>query len=103
MEPKQIAKIIGVVVIVVLVIFLRPFTLISAGQRGVVLNWGAVSDRVLTEGLHWRTPIVQKIVKIDVRIQKEEVDASAASKDLQTVSARIALNFHIDSEKVGLL
>lgn len=94
---------IGAAIVVVLALILSPFTIISAGERGVVLNWGAVSDKVLSEGIHWVTPIVQSVKTLDVKIQKEEVDVTAASKDLQTVSAKIALNYHPDPEKVNQL
>ena len=38
--------------------------------------------------------------KIDVQTQKEQVDATAASKDLQNVTTTIALNYSIDQSKV---
>ncbi len=93
---------IGVVILLGLII-LNPFVFVTAGQRGVVMNWGAVSDKVLSEGIHWRTPIVQSVKTLDVRTQKEQVDSSAASKDLQTVSAKVALNYHIIPEKANIL
>lgn len=93
----------GVVLALILLVILSPFTIVTAGERGVILTWGAVSDKILSEGIHWRTPIVQKVRKIDVKIQKEEVEVTAASKDLQTVSAKIALNYHPDPEKVNVL
>ena len=37
---------------------------------------------------------------MDVKIQKEEVEASAASRDLQEVTSVVALNFHLDPNKV---
>ncbi len=54
-------------------------------------------------GLHLRTPIVQSVVKINVQTQKEQVDASAASKDLQDVTTTLALNYHLAPEGVGKL
>jgi regulator of protease activity HflC (stomatin/prohibitin superfamily) len=100
---KLIAIIVGIVVIIVLVLILNPFVIISAGEKGVVMNWGAVSDNILSEGIHWRTPIAQSVKKIDIRMQKEEIDASAASKDLQNVSSKVALNYHLDPDKVNIL
>jgi regulator of protease activity HflC (stomatin/prohibitin superfamily) len=38
---------------------------------------------------------------MDVRIQKDEIPASAASKDLQIVTSRIALNYHLDPDSVN--
>jgi regulator of protease activity HflC (stomatin/prohibitin superfamily) len=82
-------------------LFLNPFVIIGAGERGVVLNFGAVSPTVLNEGLHIRVPIMQKIIKMDVKVQKSQTDAEAASKDLQETFSTIALNFHILPEKVN--
>lgn len=91
------ALVIGLIVLSII----NPFVIISAGQKGIVLNWGAVSGKVLDEGIHWVTPIKSDVQKMDIRMQKEEVDASAASKDMQTVTSKVALNFHLDGEKVN--
>ena len=89
--------------ILVFLMFLNPIVLIPAGHRGVLLNLGAVSDRILSEGLNFRVPIMQSIVRVDVRIQKHEVVASAASRDLQEISTVIALNYHVNPEQVNLI
>lgn len=105
MSPRiklLIRGIIGVAVIILL-LALNPFVMIGAGERGVVLNWGAVSDKILGEGIHWRVPLQQKVEKLDVKIQKEEVAATSASKDLQDVQTTVALNYHLDAEKVNTL
>ena len=102
---KQISKRVaaGVVVVAVLLVLLllNPFVKIDAGERGVVLNFGAVQDEVLGEGLHLRIPIMQKIMKMDVKIQKSETRAEAASKDLQDIKSVIALNYHVIPEKAN--
>lgn len=90
-----------VIVAVVFFLFLNPFVIIGAGERGVVLNFGAVSPTVLDEGLHFRIPIMQRIIKMDVKVQKSQTDAEAASKDLQETFSTIALNFHILPAKVN--
>lgn len=38
---------------------------------------------------------------IDVRVQKAQTDADAASKDLQDTHSTIAVNYHLDPEKVN--
>ncbi|MBU2037483.1 prohibitin family protein [Patescibacteria group bacterium] len=74
---------------------------VGAGERGVILQFGAVQDRVFDEGLYFKIPLIQKVVKMDVKIQKDEVPASASSKDLQVVTSKIALNYHIDPVAVN--
>ncbi len=92
-----------VVAIVVGFLFLNPWIQIGAGERGIVLNFGAVQKDVLSEGLHLRIPVMQKIVRVDVKVQKAQVDAAAASSDLQDVSSTVAINFHIIPDKANIV
>lgn len=99
---KVLPRLFGLLIVLLLFfLFLNPFVVIGAGERGVVLTFGAVSPTVLDEGLHFRVPIMQKVVKMDVKVQKSQTDAEAASKDLQETFSTIALNFHILPEKVN--
>lgn len=88
-------------VTLVLIIIAFPFTMVDAGHRGVVMNYGKVQNQILDEGLHWRTPFVQSVKKIDVRVQRSDVKAAAASKDLQDVSMSVVVNYRIDPKKVN--
>lgn len=92
----------GIIVATILIFALVPFTIIGAGERGVVLRFGKV-DRVMPEGMHYRTPFVEDVEKLDVRTQKEAVTSNSASKDLQIVSTEIALNYNLEPDKVGEL
>ncbi|MCP6719524.1 MAG: prohibitin family protein [Patescibacteria group bacterium] len=102
-ENMNIGKIISKISIglFVLIILSSIFGTVGAGERGVLLQFGAVQDKVLGEGLYLKIPFIHKVVKIDVRIQKDEIPASAASKDLQIVTSRIALNYHLDPDSVN--
>jgi prohibitin 2 len=81
----------------------RPWVQVGAGQRGIVLNFGAVQKQVLEEGLHLRIPVMQEIAIMDVKVQKAETDAAAASADLQDVSSRVALNYHVVPDKANIV
>jgi regulator of protease activity HflC (stomatin/prohibitin superfamily) len=93
--------IIGAILVVFL--FLHPWAQIGAGERGVVLNFGAVQENVLEEGLHFRIPIMQKVVTMDVKVQKSLTNAAASSSDLQEVSSEVALNYHIIPDKSSIV
>lgn len=97
---RKTGKIIGGVIAAaaVLIVALNSFTSVQAGHSGVVLTFGKVSEAVLSEGLHVKIPFIQQIIQIDNRVLKAEVDCSSASKDLQTVSSTIALNYRVRNE-----
>ncbi len=88
--------VIGVIIALVAIIILsNSFTTVRAGHSGVIVTFGEVSERVLSEGLHFKIPFAQNIVLVDNRVQKAEAVCSAASKDLQTVSSTVAVNYKV--------
>ncbi len=74
-------------------------TQIPAGYSGVLLRFGALQGS-LPPGIHLVIPGVNQVVLMETRTQKEESNATAASRDLQVVTTVIALNFRIIPEKV---
>ena len=86
-----------------LILFFSSFEFIGAGERGVVLNWGAVSNRIMNEGLNFKIPIYQKVKTINIRTQKIETNVLAYSNDIQTVDTTIALNYHLSAQTVNKL
>lgn len=96
----RIAAVVITVIIIIVVMFESVVT-VQAGYRGVVLYLGAVEDRVLGEGLHFIVPFAEQVVQMEVRTQKFQAEASAASKDLQEVQTVIALNYRIDPQQVN--
>lgn len=89
--------------IIVLSILLSSVVIVPAGHRGVLMKWGAVVQMPLDEGLHFITPIYEKVESMDVRTQKYQYDADSASKDLQSVISTIAVNYHIDPSQVSVI
>jgi len=92
--------IIGVAVIVVLLLG-NPLGTVGAGERGILLRFNAVTGTIYDEGLYFRWPLIERVIIVDIKIQKEQADATAASKDLQTVHSDVAVNFHIGAERVA--
>ena len=98
---SKTAVIIGA--IVVFLILARPWVQVGPGERGIVMNFGAVQKVVLAEGLHFRVPVMQEIVRMDVKVQKALTDADAASSNLQDVSSKVALNYHVIPDKANIV
>jgi prohibitin 2 len=95
--PKKIRRlvILAIVVIFLLIVVFSSFTTINSGSVGVVSVFGAVRDEPLYQGLHFITPFITTVSKMDTRTQKVEAACAAASKDLQTISTTIVVNYHV--------
>lgn len=90
-------------ILAVIIVLYSSFTIVPAGHRGVVLTMGAVRETVMEEGFNLKIPFVQRVIEMDCRVQKAETAASAASRDLQTVSSNIAINYRIVPESSAKL
>ena len=95
--------ILGVIVLLVLIVGAGAVTVVPAGHTGVVVTMGKVSDRVLDEGMHFKMPFVQQVVMMNNKIQKTEIDSNGVSKDLQTVSSGVAINYHINKDDSAVI
>jgi regulator of protease activity HflC (stomatin/prohibitin superfamily) len=93
-----------VLIIILFLLIWGTFVIVPAGNRGVVLLWGSVEKRVMGEGLNFKVPLAERVIKVDVRIQPHpfrEIDA--ASKEYQAVKLTGMMNFHIDPAYVNEL
>lgn len=101
---NKLTLVISIIVFVLVALFLfNPFFIINAGERGIILTFGKPSNDTVAEGLHFKIPLVQTVVKMDVKVQKSQTDADSASKDLQDIHSTIALNYHIVPEKANVI
>jgi regulator of protease activity HflC (stomatin/prohibitin superfamily) len=105
MKNRNIKKIVGIsaAVLLVLILAATSIVVVPAGHTGVLVRLGAVQDTVLSEGLHFKVPLITKTVIMDNRVLKTEVNASSASKDLQTVTSTIALNYRVGRDNSASL
>lgn len=89
------------IAVLVIAVLMGTFVSVGAGQVGIKTRFGAIVS-TLQPGLGMKVPFIEKVVKMDVQTQKEEVQAvEAASADLQTVHANVAVNFHLNPEKAA--
>ena len=107
-KPRTIG--VFIVLFIIFVVLWSCFAIVPAGHRGVVLWWGSVEKRIMGEGLNFKVPMAERVIKVDVKVQPhpfKEIDAS--SKEYQMVKMTGMMNFHIDPafvndlyQKVGL-
>ncbi|MCM1269479.1 MAG: prohibitin family protein [Ruminococcus flavefaciens] len=84
-----------------ILVAVNSFTIVPAGNTGVVLTLGKVSETSYQEGFHLKIPFIQQVEDMSNKIQVYETPASAVSKDLQTVSSKIAVNYRLLSDKTA--
>ena len=99
---KKITKfvVLGIVTLLVVILAADSFATVPVGSAGILLTFGKVEDgKALSEGLHIKLPLVQRIVSMDNRVKKLELNTEAFSKDIQTVSATLAVNYRLQAEK----
>lgn len=94
-----------IVLIIVGVVASQSAQIVDAGHRGVLLHWSAVDTSIppLDEGLHFVVPFQDTIVNMEVRTLKFVKATSSASKDLQTVSTEVTVNYNPDPNAVNVL
>lgn len=98
-QSKQL--LIGGGALVFIALFLRPFAIVNAGERGVIMQFGQVQSKVLGEGIHFVIPFITSVKTMSVRVQRSDINAQAASRDLQDVTTQVALNWHIEPDQVN--
>jgi regulator of protease activity HflC (stomatin/prohibitin superfamily) len=109
-RPRPQTAAMFILAIIILIVVWGTFVIVPAGHRGVVLWWGSVEKRIMGEGLNFKVPFAERVIKVDVKVQPhpfKEIDAS--SKEYQMVKMTGMMNFHIDPayvndlyQKVGL-
>ena len=59
---------------------------VDAGTRAVIFDKSrGIQDTVIGEGTHFRIPVIQEPIIIDVRSRPRVISSSTGTKDLQTV------------------
>ncbi len=95
---------IGLLAVIALVIIFSSYTIVGPGHRGVVVMLGRVEQTTLGEGFHLVVPpVLRQVVTVDVRTKKLEIDAEAASSDLQLIQVKGVLNYHLNPQDVSSL
>lgn len=94
----------AILVIIALIVIFSSYTVVAPGHRGVVVMLGRVESGVLGEGFHLVIPpVVRRVVPIDIRTKKLQMEADAASSDLQAIKVTGVLNYHLDPLSVNKL
>lgn len=99
-NQSLIAIIGGVLAALLILVGFNSYTVINPGEAGVLSVLGKPREGALLEGIHFKPPFISKVDVYDVTVQKYEVPAKSATKDLQDLEASFAINFRLDPVQV---
>lgn len=97
-EKKPLIKNLSLIIacaILVVALGLSCISTVPTGHTGVVTTFGQVEDYTYDAGVHMKLPW-QKVVMMDNRIQKQTVNLSGFSSDIQEVSMVYTVNYQIN-------
>ena len=103
---KAKGVVLGIIVLIIIgVVVAASAQIVDSGNRGVLLHWNAVDTSIppLEEGLHFVVPFQDSVVNMEVRTLKFVKSTSSASKDLQTVSTEVTVNYRPSPNSVNTL
>lgn len=86
-----------------LITLFSSFSTIKSGEVGLKVKFGKIVDSKLDEGFNFKVPYIEKIVKVNIKVQKAEITTESSTKDLQIVNSTIAVNYRVDSRKAPKL
>ena len=94
----------------VLILLVGAFAILSAmsvvvesGNVGVVTTLGAVQPNALPEGFHLKKPFLDQVHQIDIRLTASNAQATAASKDLQSVRTQVTMQYSLNGSLAPLI
>ena len=75
------------------------YFIVEPGEVAVKTRLGSVKGSY-SEGLHFKLPFFDDIVKFSIQIQRADIKTQAFSKDLQTVDSYLVVNHRIQKDTV---
>ena len=104
-EEFNIPKIVvfSVIGLFLLITMFSSYSIVKSGEVGLKVRFGKIQNVQIDEGFNLKVPYIEKIVKVNIKVQKSEVDTEGASKDLQDIKTKIAVNYRVEGTKASYL
>ena len=95
---KRASRLALVISLALILVFaaMTCFYTVDDKQQAVVTTFGKVTD-VTEAGVHFKLPW-QEVVKMDNRVQKETLDMTCFSSDIQEVTMKYTVNYQISKQ-----
>lgn len=97
-QNRLIAPAIILLLLIIFIGFFNPIAIVGVGERGVKVTLGRVTDTSYTEGIHLVMPFISTIKNMNVKTQKNYVETSVYTKDIQQAKITYVLNYNLQPE-----
>ncbi len=94
---------IGLLVFFVLILIFSSFYTIRSTERGVLSTFGKMSDEVISDGLHFKIPLIQTVKKVNIQQKKFDGRENSYTRDVQTSEVDYTINYDLVRENVSKL
>ena len=90
----------SVLAVILILALILSTTRIPTGHTGVVSSFGRIESQTLDEGVHFKAPW-KRVIKMDNRIQKESIELSCFSSDIQETNLKYTVNYQINKQNAS--
>lgn len=87
--------------LVLFAVLMTACSAVGPTERGVRITFGQAGDESLLPGYYLWVPFILSMETMDVRIQRSDVKAPAASRDMQDVMTHVAINWSVDPATIS--
>lgn len=102
-KTKKVLIVGGIAFVIGLILLFCSFSFVKSGEVGLRVRFGKIVDTSLKEGINFKVPFIEKIEKVNIKVQKAELETESSSKDLQTITTQLAVNYRVDGDKASEL
>lgn len=99
----KVCVILPIILLFAIITLLSSFKTIRSGEVGLKVRFGKITDTSLNEGLNLKIPYIEKIVKVNIKVQKTELKTESSSKDLQVITTLLAVNYNVQKQSATTL
>lgn len=97
----KLGILIGIVVIAIIggCLAASSIVIVEEGNAGIIKTWGQVTN-IVPAGMHFKNPISDSVEMFNLRMQDAQMTESTGTKDQQSVTTEITVNYHVPMENV---
>ncbi|MBR5227496.1 MAG: prohibitin family protein [Clostridia bacterium] len=99
----KVCVILPIILLFAIITLFSSFKTIKSGEVGLKVRFGKITDTSLNEGLNLKIPYIEKIVKVNIKVQKTELKTESSSKDLQVITTLLAVNYNVQKQSATTL